>query len=50
LKRGSIYVKHYTKFAEELNKEIYESQGNEEVLGGEYLVWHVNLPLSKILR
>jgi len=45
-----IYVKHYTKFAEELNKEIYESQGNEEVLGGEYLVWHVNLPLRKILR
>ena len=45
-----IYVKHYVKFAEELNKEIYESQKDEEILGGEYLVWHVNLPLRKILR
>lgn len=45
-----VYVKHYSKFAEELNKELYEVQEQGEILGGEYLIWHVILPLRKILR
>ena len=45
-----IYIKHYAKFGEELNKELYEKQEEDEIFGGEYLVWHVVLPLRRILR
>ena len=45
-----IYGKHFAKFSQELSKELYEIQKKGEILGGEYLVWHVILPLRKILR
>ena len=45
-----IYGKHFARFSQELNKELYDIHKKEEEMGGEYLVWHVVLPLRKILR